>query len=77
VDIEQHRISAVGAANRHPLIDPADPHLFQPLDSIGRDDLARICDDGGRLRAAGGFGWLLRPNWHGGEYCEKCEQVRD
>jgi len=59
------------------LIDPADPHLFQPLDSIGRDDLARICDDGGRRRAAGGFGWLLRPNWHGGEYRKKCEQVRD
>jgi hypothetical protein len=77
VDVEQHRISSVGAANRHPLIDPADPHLFQPLDSIGRDDLARICDDGGRLGAAGGFGWLLRPNWHGGEYREKCEHVRD
>jgi len=75
VDQQQHRVPAVGAANRDPLIDPADPHFLQPLHPIGRHDLARICDDRGRLNAAGGFGSLLRPN--GGEYGEKGEQVRD
>jgi hypothetical protein len=56
VNVQPHRIPAVGATDRHPLIDPADAHFIQQLDTNGRYNLARVGDDGGRVGTTGGCG---------------------
>jgi hypothetical protein len=39
VQHDKHGISAIGAADRDPLLDATDPNLLQPLNSVWRDDL--------------------------------------
>jgi len=51
VNHEQHRIAAVATSNRYPLLSSADRNLQQFLDTVRRDDLACLADDGSHLGA--------------------------
>src|SRR5262249_23530714 len=55
MDVEQHGIPAIRAADRHPLVDSAYLHFLKPFYSIRRQDLASIGDDCGRLGTVGGL----------------------
>src|SRR5690606_38239596 len=67
VEEDQHRIPRVVAANRHPLLDPADHHLLEPLDAMRRHNSSRLCDDRDSLGAIGGFDRYLSWGAGGGE----------
>jgi hypothetical protein len=73
---KQHRLrQPVGAADRRPLIDPAETYLLQSLDAIGCYDLTRVGDDRSRFGTAGWFDWLLPPDRCCDEHGEKGDRL--